>query len=122
MANNKIDMPWSIKGVSSEARTLAKAAAAREGLTMGEWVSQAIRRRSQPIASEATDAGPPSAQAINSDAINAHVQQQIQALEARMVNLAKPLDEVITQLAQRIDALEARLQQQPAAPDRERDS
>ena len=56
MANNKIDMPWSIKGVSSEARTLAKAAAAREGVTMGEWVSQAIRRRSQPIASEATDA------------------------------------------------------------------
>ena len=122
MNNNKIDMPWSIKGVSSEARTLAKAAAAREGVTMGEWVSQAIRRRSQPIASEAIDAGPPSDQAVNSEAINAHIQQQIQALEARMVNLAKPLDEVITQLAQRIDALEARLRQQPAAPDRERDS
>ena len=89
---------------------------------MGEWVSQAIRRRSQPIASEAIDAGPPSDQAVNSEAINAHVQQQIQALEARMVNLAKPLDEVITQLAQRIDALEARLRQPPAAPDRERDS
>lgn len=37
-------MPWSVKGVSAEARELAKTATTREGDTMGEWLSDVIRR------------------------------------------------------------------------------
>ena len=41
--DNKMNIPWSIKGVSKEARAAAKKAAASEGITMGEWLSRAIR-------------------------------------------------------------------------------
>lgn len=36
-------LPWSLKGISPEAREIAKKAAAQQGMTIGEWVSAAIR-------------------------------------------------------------------------------
>lgn len=36
-------MPWSLKGVSLEARERAKEAAAREGLPIGIWLGGVIR-------------------------------------------------------------------------------
>ena len=42
MTDIKPDLPWSIKGVTADARARAKAAAKRDGLTMGAWLSQAI--------------------------------------------------------------------------------
>jgi len=42
--DGKARMPWSVKGVSAEARELAKTATTREGDTMGEWLSDVIRR------------------------------------------------------------------------------
>lgn len=35
--------PWSVKGIDPETRTAAKTAARRAGLTLGVWLSQAIR-------------------------------------------------------------------------------
>lgn len=40
----KARLPWSVKGVSGEARELAKSATSREGETMGGWLSDVIRR------------------------------------------------------------------------------
>jgi hypothetical protein len=34
--------PWSIKGIPPEAREIAKAAAAKEGITLGEWFKRRI--------------------------------------------------------------------------------
>lgn len=42
--DGKSRMPWSVKGVSTEARDLAKTATTREGETMGDWLSDVIRR------------------------------------------------------------------------------
>lgn len=42
--DGKARMPWSVKGVSPEARELAKSATSRDGETMGEWLSDVIRR------------------------------------------------------------------------------
>lgn len=42
--DGKARMPWSVKGVSPQARDLAKSATSREGDTMGEWLSDVIRR------------------------------------------------------------------------------
>lgn len=117
MTDRKSDMPWSIKGVSAEARTLAKAAAAREGLTMGEWVSRAIHRRGgqSDISTSTVTADPaplgaaPLPEPPAAGGVDPHVQQKIQALETRMVTLAEPLDMVIKQIEQRISALEVRL-------------
>ena len=35
-------MPWSVKGVSDEAREIAKQAAAEHGMTIGDWLSTVI--------------------------------------------------------------------------------
>lgn len=35
--------PWTVKGIGSEERTAAIAAAERSGLTIGEWLTRAIR-------------------------------------------------------------------------------
>ncbi len=39
----KVNMPWSLKGVSPEARRAAKAAAQRAGVPLGVWLSRVIR-------------------------------------------------------------------------------
>src|SRR3954452_8202596 len=39
--------PWTIKGIAPEERNAAIAAAEREGLTIGEWLTRAIRTQVQ---------------------------------------------------------------------------
>jgi len=39
----KQPLPWSLKGVSRAAREAAKAAAKREGVPLGVWLSRVIR-------------------------------------------------------------------------------
>ncbi len=39
----KANMPWSLKGVSPEARQAAKAAAKRAGVPLGVWLGRVIR-------------------------------------------------------------------------------
>ncbi len=34
--------PWSVKGIDPRARALAKSAARREGMTLGEWLNRVI--------------------------------------------------------------------------------
>ncbi len=38
----QIELPWNIAGISAEAREAARAAARREGLSVGEWLSRQI--------------------------------------------------------------------------------
>ncbi|MEC7674070.1 MAG: hypothetical protein VYB89_00955 [Pseudomonadota bacterium] len=96
MTDIKPDLPWSIKGVTADARARAKAAAKRDGLTMGAWLSQAI---------ESGDGTPPAADV----GAAADIEARLDALEARMVALAAPLHEVIAQLSGRLAQLEDRL-------------
>ena len=39
--------PWTVKGIPPEERNAAIAAAEREGLTIGEWLTRAIRTQVQ---------------------------------------------------------------------------
>jgi localization factor PodJL len=50
------NLPWSIKGVSAEAREAAKQAARSAGLPLGLWLSRVIR---EVAAQEAAERGPP---------------------------------------------------------------
>ena len=36
------DLPWNVAGIPSEAREAARAAARREGLSIGEWLTRRI--------------------------------------------------------------------------------
>jgi localization factor PodJL len=47
----KSNAPWSVKGIERDARETAKEAARREGMTVGEWLSQVIQVAGDPAAS-----------------------------------------------------------------------
>lgn len=42
MGDMQSDLPWNISGISTEAREAARAAARREGLSLGEWLTRRI--------------------------------------------------------------------------------
>ncbi|MGE0181381.1 MAG: hypothetical protein AB7F91_03895 [Parvularculaceae bacterium] len=46
----KSNAPWSVKGIERDARETAKAAAQREGMTVGEWLNQIIYNAGDPNA------------------------------------------------------------------------
>ncbi|MEK7265743.1 MAG: hypothetical protein AAB227_06555, partial [Pseudomonadota bacterium] len=50
----KSNAPWSVKGIERDARETAKAAAQREGMTVGEWLNQIIFSAGDPDAPATT--------------------------------------------------------------------
>ena len=52
----KPGIPWSVKGVEPELREIAKTAARRSGMTLGEWLNSAINDQADAPASENTSA------------------------------------------------------------------
>ncbi len=50
----KSNAPWSVKGIDKDARETAKAAAQREGMTVGEWLNQIIFTAGDPSAAPTT--------------------------------------------------------------------
>jgi localization factor PodJL len=48
----KPGIPWSVKGVEPELREIAKTAARRSGMTLGEWLNSAINEQADGAASE----------------------------------------------------------------------
>ncbi len=48
----KPNAPWSVKGIERDARETAKEAARREGMTVGEWLSQVIYTAGDPESSD----------------------------------------------------------------------
>jgi hypothetical protein len=117
--DNKMNIPWSIKGVSKEARAAAKKAAASDGVTMGEWLSRAIRTAendssmvSATQTGAATLALSTSRDVVTStgstEALRHGISDRIAQSEVHILGVAEPLQEIIQQLASRIESLESR--------------
>lgn len=90
----KQQVPWSVKGVSPEARRIAKERAQAKGLTIGEWVSEAIHHRAHPPQLVMDDQAQASE---NSDPAVQRAQEIIQ-----------PLEDVLGVMIDRIAKLERR--------------
>lgn len=80
----KSNVPWSVKGIDPEARVVAKAAAKEAGMTLGEWMNQAIRQIGEgdgetgenpagQTSAPAPDAGPATAPGVTTDQLRAVV-------------------------------------------------
>ena len=78
--------PWTVKGIPPEERNVAIAAAEREGLTIGEWLTRAIRTQVQ--ADHRSDRLPI---ALDPPASSASDRQSDLADLERVVELAKTL-------------------------------
>ena len=95
---------WSVKGIDPKVREAAREAAARQGMTLGEYLNQALQNHQPP--------GPPSglggAQRLRAR-VTPHPYDEEDAWPAmRSEPAPRPLDP--TRLAQRIDSIERRTQ------------
>ena len=110
-----VNFPWSIKGVSTEARDFAKTAASKNGLTMGDWLSKVIRddmheakRNSEvdnkQVAGSDGDKTSPAVAHLDNDSVI----KKLGETEERVLEAIKPLSKILMQLSLRLEALESR--------------
>src|ERR1700729_1986004 len=52
----RAELPWNVAGISPEAREAARAAARREGLSVGEWLTRCILRSFSDLGEDAPPA------------------------------------------------------------------
>ena len=121
---NADNFPWSIKGVSIEARKMAKDGAAKENLTIGQWLKIIIE-------AESDKAFPPNTIPINTDIceniykeaksvdeLDTSVVSELERaeflkvfnkIETKFLDLTKPLQSILAQLSLRIESLENKI-------------
>lgn len=94
----KQHVPWSVKGVSPEARRMAKEQAQARGITIGEWLSEAIDFASQRDAHQE--------EVVEADPYEAALDQDPASQRAR--ELVEPLEDVLGVIVDRLNKLEKR--------------
>lgn len=113
----KRNMPWSIKGVSTEAREAARAAVEASGGTMGEWLGEAIRtvaaeERGVAEMPDAVPTAPEMTPEMASEMLEP-LAERIAAAERRTALMVAPLHELLETIARRLEGLENRLPSPP---------
>lgn len=98
--------PWSVKGIERDARETAKAAAQREGMTLGEWLNQMIYAAGDP------NAAPPAANDIDGlkarDIATAfeHLSRRIAGAEAKNADSVESLARSLGGVVERLQRME----------------
>jgi len=107
--------PWSIKGVSVEARDFVRTAAAERGITMGEWLTNVIQNETNAFEStrdiqEKTNDGFKTSQMVTEFPKHAEdsLLKKLDETEGRVLEAMKPLREILLKLSLRLEALESR--------------
>ena len=107
--------PWSIKGVSVEARDFVRTAAAERGITMGEWLTNVIQNETNAFEStrdiqEKTNHGFKTPQMVTEFPKLAEdsLLKKLDETEGRVLEAVKPLREIVLKLSLRLEALESR--------------
>jgi hypothetical protein len=112
---NSVNFPWSIKGVSVEARKRAKEGAAQKGITIGEWLKNIIESDISEENDTSLKTNPEdNKQSITSDTTLIDdgdlddVLIAIQQTEIKFMKLIQPLHTILNQLSLRIESLEVK--------------
>ena len=107
--------PWSIKGVSVEARDFVRTAAAERGITMGEWLTNVIQNETQAFGStgdsqQKTNDVFKTPQMVTEVPKRAEdsLLKKLDETEGRVLEAVKPLREILLKLSLRLEALESR--------------
>ncbi len=100
--------PWSVKGVSEEAREAARSAAAVSNLAIGAWIDRAITHATAQTDQTPTRSAPSqdSAGKTTTTAAIADLENIIAASLAHLAATVGPLRDALEDLALRIDTLE----------------
>ena len=107
--------PWSIKGVSVEAKDFVRTAAAKRGITMGEWLTNVIQNETKAFEStcdnqQKIDDGFNTSQTITEVPKRAEdsLLKKLNETEGRVLEAMKPLREILMKLSLRLESLESR--------------
>lgn len=104
--------PWSVKGIDSETRDAAKAAARKAGVTLGAWLNRTIRDAAEGKAGGNT--GPANGHAMPpvppNDAASHVMFETIKKMSARLEELEERLLQSPPTLAERLDRLSAEVE------------
>ena len=129
---NTENFPWSIKGISIEARKLAKEGAAKEGLTIGQWlkkiinedhdetvisVNKSLENANSEIAATKTlksDLSQPPPMKTHDETM---VLELIDQIEKRYLELTTPIQSILSQLSLRMDLLESKIKKDTLTDD-----
>ena len=121
---NTENFPWSIKGISIEARKLAKEGAAKEGLTIGQWLkiiinkdhdetviseNKSLENAKSDIAATKTlksDLSQPPPMKTHDETM---VLEIIDQIEKRYLELTTPIQSILSQLSLRMDLVESKI-------------
>ena len=129
---NTENFPWSIKGISIEARKLAKEGAAKEGLTIGQWLKNIINEDhdksfTSPDKSlenanpEIAATKRPKSDLSQSPPKKIHdetmVLELINQIEKRYLDLTTPIQSILSQLSLRMDLLESKIKKDTLTDD-----
>ena len=121
---NTDNFPWSIKGVSIEARKIAKDGAMEENLTIGQWLKiiiekehdKASRPNTIPINTDAPENIYNETKSVNeldtsvvNDLEQIEVLSAFNKIETKFLNLTKPLQSILVQLSLRMESLENKI-------------
>ena len=107
--------PWSIKGVSVEARDFVRTAAAERGITMGEWLTNVIQNETKAFESTG-DSQQKTNDVFKTPEMVTEVPKRaedsllkkLDETEGRVLEAMKPLREILLKLSLRLEALESR--------------
>jgi len=123
-------IPWSVKGIEPEAREAAKQAARRSGLTLGAWLNQVIMDSgTDEVAGEETTAPERDLISLTSNEATGlrdplsdtdsvrQVADRLSQSERRTAELARKLEQSLSQIAQRIDAATQPVNDEPHEAD-----
>lgn len=104
----KPGLPWSVKGVEPDAREAAKAAARRDGVTLGVWLNRTIYANSAEGAAspEETNTPPKPADAAPAADPTAVTAADLQRLNAPLIAAVRNIEQATSKLADRLAALE----------------
>jgi localization factor PodJL len=129
---NTENFPWSIKGISIEARKLAKEGAAKEGLTIGQWLKKVINEdhdetvisankslenANSEIAATKTlksDLSQPPPMKTHDETM---VLEIIDQIEKRYLELTTPIQSILSQLSLRMDLVESKIKKDTLTDD-----
>ncbi len=101
------DLPWNVAGIPPEAREAARAAARREGLSVGEWLTRRIMRTFAEVA-DAASMYPAQATAAPSQSArdSAAMLESVSRSESETQTAYKRIEEQLRSVGRRLEASE----------------
>lgn len=109
----KPNAPWSVKGIERDARETAKEAARREGLTVGEWLTQMIQAHGDPTLSNGEIVGIKTSDIVTAIEL---VNKRALGAEGRSAVILEELARSFANVVERVQRLErSRAELVPAA-------